>query len=611
MEDFGLDDQFDFEAFNIEGKSVVQVEKLRSPSVYMHWGYCGNKKFNGYRRRKWGFKSTMMSTDHYEYLIEKNYIRNGSSSYARAEVNDWWCRVFQPRVIVDDFKISKQQKKHMKRFNQFINGTRDFPPEPEDVRELRDKFMYGLPNYNILYKQEQNNLIRIFRNVITEFKQIEQEQIGEGLERMRYFDAKIKIMKNDNDGTAFFRTDCKSCLEKWGYNETEISIFNSLLQSCLEESKKYKIIEDNNEEGNIDIEVIKAKNMDDIKTRAREWKKELEIKKMKSGNFLSLKSMVLSCQQEQEESTEDFANLHEISLDISRARSYTEYFDEFWPNTTPESERKHRYAVSIHPAVVTQESYELYRLFYGYTFGYDTTIPHYQDFLCLSSLVDPRLLSKASPTQNIYTIDDNKEFKDLGVCPEYYGTYHIYHRIDDILFAVTVVDFTPNYLLSAFCFYDPRYKFLSPGAVTGVREIELLKKWNKEHGKDIKYYGMYDVVLDCPKVEYKLHMHPTQLLCPISLKFVLLTEDVKKRINEEIFITLDPDEKPYEKMPLEDSLNIVKKKSYIDFNGYSRPIQNALNQDGLGVLAEIYRDLHDKFDEIFYLIDMSTADVFG
>jgi arginine-tRNA-protein transferase len=50
------------------------------------------------------------------------------------------------------------------------------------------------------------------------------------------------------------------------------------------------------------------------------------------------------------------------------------------------------------------------------------------------------------------------------------------HRIDGKVFAVGVIDLTPNVLSSVYYFYDPKYEFLSPGILGAIREIEYMKK---------------------------------------------------------------------------------------------------------------------------------------
>ena len=48
------------------------------------------------------------------------------------------------------------------------------------------------------------------------------------------------------------------------------------------------------------------------------------------------------------------------------------------------------------------------------------------------------------------------------------------HRIDGKIFAVGVIDTTPEALSSVYLFYDPDYEFLSPGTLCALREIEYI-----------------------------------------------------------------------------------------------------------------------------------------
>ena len=45
----------------------------------------------------------------------------------------------------------------------------------------------------------------------------------------------------------------------------------------------------------------------------------------------------------------------------------------------------------------------------------------------------------------------------------------------------------------------------------------------------MQYYHLGELVVDCPKVNYKLNYQPGQVLCPFSKKWVLY-EDAKPEI---------------------------------------------------------------------------------
>ncbi len=65
--------------------------------------------------------------------------------------------------------------------------------------------------------------------------------------------------------------------------------------------------------------------------------------------------------------------------------------------------------------------------------------------------------------------DKLRSLKDEGVNPSALGSYHLYHRIDGKLMAVSVLDITPHVVSSVYLFYDPGFEFLLPGKVSAIR----------------------------------------------------------------------------------------------------------------------------------------------
>ncbi len=131
---------------------------------------------------------------------------------------------------------------------------------------------------------------------------------------------------------------------------------------------------------------------------------------------------------------------------------------------------------------------------------YDAAVDH--EIAASNSLLDPL---KVDETFRV--------FKDEGVFPGF-GTYHMYHRIDGKLVAVTVIDILRTVLVSCYCIYDPDYSFLSLGVVTVIRELEYMRYLKQNHLPHLKYYQLGEMVLTCPKVNYKLNYKPGFVLCP-------------------------------------------------------------------------------------------------
>ena len=56
-----------------------------------------------------------------------------------------------------------------------------------------------------------------------------------------------------------------------------------------------------------------------------------------------------------------------------------------------------------------------------------------------------------------------------------HGSYHYQYCIDGEIFAVGVLDILPHCVSSVYLYYDPKYSFLSPGTLTSLLEIALVR----------------------------------------------------------------------------------------------------------------------------------------
>ena len=89
-----------------------------------------------------------------------------------------------------------------------------------------------------------------------------------------------------------------------------------------------------------------------------------------------------------------------------------------------------------------------------------------------------------------------------------------YHRIDGRLVAVGNIDLSTTILNSQYFIYDPEFQFLCMGVIGAIHEIEYMKMIQKTFNCEIKYYQLGELVLNCPKVNYKLNYKPGLLICP-------------------------------------------------------------------------------------------------
>lgn len=189
----------------------------------------------------------------------------------------------------------------------------------------------------------------------------------------------------------------------------------------------------------------------------------------------------------------------------------------------------------------------------------------FETFLTNSPLFDPKdpIFEIICPFNDSTRIDGLRSFKDEGVWPEYFGSYHIHHRIDGRLVALNVWDITQNTLGSIYTYYDPQFEFLSLGTVTAVREMEYMKKIREKYHKDMRYYYMGYYVQNCKKSVYKEHMHPQNLLCPLTYKYVPLSPSIKERIEKEKYFKLAENEKEIDLFSMDKLMNFFSDFKFV------------------------------------------------
>lgn len=150
-----------------------------------------------------------------------------------------------------------------------------------------------------------------------------------------------------------------------------------------------------------------------------------------------------------------------------------------------------------------------------------------------------------------------------------YGTYHQQYRLstsldafDGPLIAVGVGDVLPHCFSSVYAFYDPILSSsLKLGKYTALREIEWVRR-ACQFRPELHYYYLGYYIHSCRKMSYKAEYKPSELLCPVNLKWVDF-EVGKKKLEDCSPIrhccTLYTDTSPLEK-----DANAVKPKFRIE-----------------------------------------------
>ncbi|XP_074195061.1 arginyl-tRNA--protein transferase 1 isoform X3 [Rhinolophus sinicus] len=100
-----------------------------------------------------------------------------------------------------------------------------------------------------------------------------------------------------------------------------------------------------------------------------------------------------------------------------------------------------------------------------------------------------------------------------------YGSFHQQYWLDGKIIAVGVVDILPHCVSSVYLYYDPDYSFLSLGVYSALREIAFTRQLH-EKAPQLSYYYMGFYIHSCPKMKYKGHYRPSDLLCPETYVWV-------------------------------------------------------------------------------------------
>ena len=175
----------------------------------------------------------------------------------------------------------------------------------------------------------------------------------------------------------------------------------------------------------------------------------------------------------------------------------------------------------------TDELYQVYVRYEKAVHGKDREADNLKRFLCNSPVYVPErdfLMAQSPALIDCQKVDETfREFKDEGVFPGF-GTWHMYHRIDGKIVAVSVIDILKETFVSCYCLYDPDCNFLSLGVLTAIREFEYMRFLKQNYLPSLKYYQLGEMVITCPKVNYKMNYKPGLVICPRTKKLVSFDE---------------------------------------------------------------------------------------
>ena len=543
--------------------NILQMIEDNKPSGC---GYCKDKITNQRKQTSYKYRLILksLSVNIYEDMFKKGWSRCGDILY-KSSYEKTCCKLYQPRVNINNFKITNEQKKVMKRFRKFLSGEYEQNKQKNTEKNNNKEEMKKEDQYqnNIYQKVKQYIDSKSFLDILKKYIQNEND-IENILNKIN--DSKIRINTNKKYNFNYSCDLIFIILKLLNPKKDDKNQANQIKENKKEEYKQlinelynhfieyYKPINENvffNEEtGHINFQIknqeeylnnIKNINKNNIIININ--KKNISnnnninndnnINNINNNNTINNNNInkIVNNDNNNLENKEKKDNNKNKSDNKNKETKKEKYILDYFPEIVTEPDiylpLKHTYTIELTDKITlleTEERFLLYNKYQRAVHNENSTIHTYNNNWGLSILVK----NKKIPIP----INLSEKTKHPELYPQYYGTYNLIHRLDGKIIAVTVWDILPHYLESIYCYYDPDYSFLDLGIVTAIREIEYMKSFQNLIDNNFIYYSMGEMSHAVQKLRYKGNYQPTEIMDHYTGKYVLLTDEVKQIIGD-------------------------------------------------------------------------------
>ncbi|XP_011876561.1 PREDICTED: arginyl-tRNA--protein transferase 1 isoform X2 [Vollenhovia emeryi] len=475
-------------------------------------GYCKNPNTN-FSHGMWAHSLTVQD---YQSLIDRGWRRSGCYCY-KPTMNLTCCPQYTIKCEALDFRISKSQKKILKRMTKFLrnelanDSSASTGEDQQDNIDISNEEALNYPKHLMKAQKDKSQM-----NVSS----VDDEVGG------RLSVNPVKPEKSQKNCTSVSSGGPAQLSNSSNKNALHVRSEVADTVPC----KKAKLLRIERKKNKL---LAQGKSQSEIESIMKEKKQQ-------------------NCAKPMEELFEEvYTGLKRLELRLVR--------------TAP---------MSSEYVKTSKESYELYKKYQNTIHGQPTeklTEQQYTRFLVKSPLkmklvrvMTDEFVSTLDASASLYkkyqmaihgdTPDqcDQKSFFNFLVRsplqqwtpdsgpPQGYGSFHEQYWLDNELIAVGVIDILPSCISSVYFFYDPAYNQLSLGTFSSLREVYLTRQLNKV-ASNLKYYYMGFYIHTCPKMRYKARMRPSKLLCPetyvwcdIEPCLTKLNNEKYSRLNDEI-----------------------------------------------------------------------------
>ncbi|KAK4318567.1 hypothetical protein Pmani_010441 [Petrolisthes manimaculis] len=468
-----------------------------------------------------------MSVGHYQELIDRGWRRSGQYSY-KPTMEKICCPMYTIRCDALELKLSKTQKKVLKRMNRYLTHG--------DVKGLKSLDNDG--SNSPIGGEEEYQFVRPRHKA----KDLSSVNISpESLSEAKYSETKRDEMSVKSD-----TSHCEDDKDVASVTESE-----SVSTTSDQPSSKRQDLT------NIDNTLKVKKNIADPNRppcrKAKEIRRERREAKLarRTQEAISRGESPMESDNKKakttnvEKSLEDFLNepmpanpAHTLEVRLVRSQPGS---TEFQQTAKMSCQVYQKYQVNIHHDTL-DKCHEF----------------QYRRFLCNSPL---------------------EPWKPASGPRQGYGSFHHQYWLDGRLIAVGVLDVLPHSVSSVYLYYDPEFSFLSLGTYASLRELALTRELQRRTPA-LKWYYMGFYIHSCPKMRYKGRYTPSFLLCPETYKWFPIEDAVPKldvvkyaRFNEDLTANDENAQVDIKKIP------VLHDQSLIPYSTYEELFPEDENED--------------------------------
>ena len=519
-------------------------------------GYCKDKITNERKQTSYKYRLILKSipVDIYEEMFEKGWTRCGDLLY-RTIYEKTCCKLYQPRININNFKLNNEQKKIMKRFKKFLSGEYEqnrlkIEEKNKNIKIISEDNFQNSINQNVQNYINSYNYFEIIKKYIDKeddliliLNKINDTKVRRNTNKKFNFDYScdlifiiikmMDIIRKNNEKNKISNTianDKKEIINelynnfidyyKPIYENISINEGTGHINFQIKDREKYKIFLNQINEAEKNTNPNQKENLNKIIY-------DMNNINMNNNIFINDNNKINNNDNNNNKIVENKAE-QKVTKKKKEKAPKEKFIFGYFPELVNEPEiylpLKHSYTIELTDKITllpTEERFLLYNKYQRAVHNENSSLKTYNNNWGLSIIEKKKIPLPENLSQKT---------KHPELYPQYYGTYNLVHRIDGKIIAVTVIDIMPKSLESVYCYYDPEYSFLDLGVFTVIREIEYLKSFKNLIDNNVIYYSMGEMCQSCQKLRYKGNYFPTEIMDHYTGNYVLLTDEVKQLI---------------------------------------------------------------------------------